>query len=295
VTGVRRIVEHAVEICCEPAVASGRLQVVLALAPGEHRVWADPSRLTQVIWNLLNNAVKFTPAGGTVTVRSWTEPEDLFALEVADTGIGIEPEVLPHVFDAFEQGEALITRRFGGLGLGLAISRAIVEMHGGHLTAESGGRDRGAAFTVRLPLDVPTGAGLEAPAVAERPAETRALAILLVEDHADTAFAMADLLTLQGHRVTVVGGVAEGLAAAEAAFRNGALDLVVSDLGLPDGSGLDLMRELSRRYALPGIALSGYGMEDDMRRSKEAGFRRHLIKPVNPSALEAAIRETASS
>lgn len=132
----------------------------------------------------------------------------------------------------------------------------------------NGGRDRGAAFTVRLPLGVPAGAGAEA---------------------------MADLLRLQGHRVTVAGEVADGLAAAETALEQGDLDLVVSDLGLPDGSGLDLMRELSRRYALPGIALSGYGMEDDMRRSKEAGFRRHLIKPVNPSALEAAVRETASS
>ena len=296
VTDVHRIVGHAVQICCAGERAAGPLHVRLDLAAGEPRVWADASRLTQVFWNLLNNAVKFTPAEGTITVRSEIGPDGVLTVEVADTGMGIEPEVLPHVFDAFEQGEALITRRFGGLGLGLAISRAIVEMHGGRLTAASGGRDCGATFAVRLPVGVPAGgAGPVAPASAEVPAATRPLAILLVEDHEDTAEAMADLLNLQGHRVTVAGGVAQGLAAAEAAFGNGALDLVVSDLGLPDGSGLDLMRELSRRYALPGIALSGYGMEEDMRRSKEAGFRRHLTKPVNPSALEVAIRETATS
>ncbi|HKV13328.1 MAG TPA: ATP-binding protein, partial [Thermoanaerobaculia bacterium] len=294
VTDLHRIVRHAFQICCAGEAVSGRLQVRLDLTDGEPRVWADASRLTQVFWNLLNNAVKFTPPGGTVTVRSETGPDGLLTVEVADTGIGIEPEVLPHVFDAFEQGEALITRRFGGLGLGLAISRAIVEMHGGRLTAASGGRDCGATFAVRLPLGLPAGAGAEAPAAAEVPLKVRSLAILLIEDHGDTAEAMADLLRLQGHRVTVAGDVAQGLAAAEAAMGNGGLDLVVSDLGLPDGSGLDLMRELSRRYALPGIALSGYGMEDDMRRSREAGFNRHLIKPVNPSALEAAVRETAS-
>jgi signal transduction histidine kinase len=295
VTDVRRIVEHAVEICCEQAVAAGRLRVVLDLSPGEHRVWADSSRLTQVLWNLLNNAVKFTPAGGTVTVRSRTEPEGLLALEVQDTGIGIDSELLPEIFDAFQQGGASVNRRFGGLGLGLAISKAIVEMHGGRLTAASDGTSCGSTFTLRLPLGALGGVESPAPDASEPPAETRSLSILLVEDHADTAEAMADLLRLQGHRVTVAGSVAEALAAAEAAFENGALDLVVSDLGLPDGTGLDLMRELSRRYAVTGIALSGYGMEEDMRRSREAGFQKHLTKPISPAALAEAIRETALS
>jgi signal transduction histidine kinase len=297
VTDVRQVLARAVQICCDREVAAGRLSVALALAPGDHRVWADAARLTQVFWNLLNNAVKFTPAGGTITVRSRLDPAaGELALEVADTGMGIEPEVLPRIFDAFQQGEASVHRQFGGLGLGLAISRAIVVMHGGRITAASAGRDRGAAFTVHLPLGLPEGvddaAAPDGPAV-EEGREAEPLRILLVEDHPDTAEAMAELLRLQGHRVLVAATVAGALATAEAAARDSGLDLVVSDLGLPDGNGLDVMRELSARYGLRGIALSGYGMEEDVRRSREAGFGRHLTKPVNPQALQTAIQEVA--
>ena len=297
VTDVRQILARAVQICCDHERAAGRLSVVIALAPGDHRVWADASRLTQVFWNLLNNAVKFTPAGGTITVRSCLDPRaGELTLEVADTGMGIELEMLPRIFDAFQQGEASVPRQFGGLGLGLAISRAIVVMHGGRITAASEGRDRGATFTVHLPLSLPE--GLEDAVVAEEAAveedrEKALLRILLVEDHPDTAEAMAELLRLQGHQVLVAGTVSGALATAEAAARNGGLDLVVSDLGLPDGNGLDVMRALSARYGLRGIALSGYGMEEDIRKSREAGFGRHLTKPVNPQSLKAALLEVA--
>ncbi|HEV2856453.1 MAG TPA: PAS domain S-box protein [Thermoanaerobaculia bacterium] len=301
-TDARQVIEHAVATIGREIEERG-LTLSVELLAEEHRLWADAPRLTQVFWNLLSNAVKFTPPGGKVTVRSWTEmtepgrfgaPE--LAVEVRDTGIGIEPDVLPRIFDAFEQTGRRITRKFGGLGLGLAVSRAIVDLHGGKLTAASEGPGRGAAFTVRLPLGgiqeeleetgvwfprTRSGPGM-APGTAERP-----LSILLVEDHPDTAEAMADLLRLSGHQVTVAGSVASGLAAAEA----GAFDLLLSDLGLPDGSGQDLMRELGRRYQLKGIALSGYGMEDDIRRSHEAGFARHLTKPVNRQALETTIRQ----
>jgi signal transduction histidine kinase/CheY-like chemotaxis protein len=298
VADARRMVEHTLQICCEQATASGRLRVVTDLAAGDHRIWADPSRITQILWNLLNNAAKFTPDGGTITVRSWREEGPTLVLEVGDTGIGIEPGLLPHIFGAFEQVHAR-SRRIGGLGLGLAISRAIAEMHGGSLTGRSEGRDRGATFTLRLPVGTlprveepaPPAAGPQAPEPG--PAARASLAILLVEDHADTAEAMADLLGLLGHRVITAGSVAEGLAAAERAWTNGGLDVVVSDLGLPDGSGVDLMRELSLRYGLPGIALSGYGMEDDIRQSLEAGFSKHLTKPVNPQSLKAALQEVA--
>ncbi|HEV2853634.1 MAG TPA: MASE1 domain-containing protein [Thermoanaerobaculia bacterium] len=293
VTDARKIVEHTIEICCEREVEAGRLRLAEDLAAEDHRIWADPSRLTQVMWNLLSNAVKFTPAGGTVTVRSWNEGDRL-VLQVSDTGVGIDPEVLPHVFDAFEQGKARSPRGMTGLGLGLAISKAIVEMHGGDLTAASEGRGRGATFTVSLPATLPAQTG-EISIMGEGLDETwtrrprvEDLHILLVEDHADTAEAMADLLSLMGHRVVTAGTVAEALAAAG----RERFDLVVSDLGLPDGSGLDVMGELSRRYNLPGIALSGYGMEEDVRRSHEAGFSRHLTKPVGLPALEAAIRKT---
>lgn len=166
-----------------------------------------------MFWNLFSNAVKFTPEEGTITVRSRRESTAAgcaITVEITDTGIGIEPEALETVFDAFQQGETTITRRFGGLGLGLTISQAIVEIHGGSLSAESAGKDQGATFV---------------------------------------------------------------------------------DLGLPDGSGLDLMQEIHRRYGVPGIALSGYGMEDDVRKSLNAGFERHLTKPVNLQALQTAIQE----
>jgi signal transduction histidine kinase/ActR/RegA family two-component response regulator len=296
VTDLRKVVEHTIEISCEREMAAGRLRVVTELAAEDHRLWADPSRLMQVLWNLLSNAVKLTPAGGTITVRSAVEPERL-ELQVADTGIGIEPEVMPYIFEAFEQGRTRGPRRTGGLGLGLAISRAIAELHGGTLSAASDGQGHGATFTLSLPR------GRDLQAIAKTPAEPMVsveiqnpkskiqnLRILLVEDHADTADAMADLLRLLGHEVTVAGDVASALSVGEAAASGGGLDLLISDLGLPDGSGFDVMRALAR-FGLPGIALSGYGMEEDVRRSHEAGFRRHLTKPVGMPQLQAAISE----
>jgi PAS domain S-box-containing protein len=301
-TDPREILEHALATVERPLAAKD-LRLEVALAAEEHRLWADAPRLTQVFWNLLSNAVKFTPRGGRIAVRSIVEPRthDL-VVEVRDTGIGIEPEVLPRIFDAFEQSGRQITRRFGGLGLGLAVSRAIVDLHGGRLTAASEGRGRGAVFTVRLPSGgiqedlEETGAWLSRPRLSRPPAGgDRTLRILLVEDHEDTARAMAELLGLMGHEVTLAGSVNAALSSAEDAVRGDGIDLVVSDLGLPDGSGRDLMRELIRRYGWKGIALSGYGMEDDVRRSHEAGFARHLTKPVDLDALRTAIRQVAGS
>ncbi len=334
------LLAHTVDICRTPETEEKGLLLSTELAAADHRVWADDSRLSQVFWNLLKNAVKFTPAGGTIRVRSWNESgnheggegqgegeaEDWLLVEVSDSGIGIEPELLPRIFDAFEQGQRTITRQFGGLGLGLAISRAIVALHGGTLTAASEGPGHGATFTVRLPLGSPaagmdTAALMEEWAIAEEESaalgaarhgataaaspstrrEARPLHVLLVEDHEDTAEAMADLLRASGHRVTVAGSIGEALAVVETAAaplseegpRNGGpIDLVVSDLGLPDGSGCDLMRVLAGRYGLRGIALSGYGMDEDVRQSREAGFERHLTKPVDIRTLETAIRES---
>ena len=303
IVDTQQILMHAIDICCAQEVASGRLHLEIDLAPGDYLAKADGSRLTQVFWNLLNNAVKFTPTGGTIRVRSHATAGASgrrIEVEISDTGIGIEPEILPRIFDAFEQVDRRITHRFGGLGLGLAVSKAIVEMHGGNLDASSQGHGRGATFTVGFPAgdlridpdDTTVGLG-----VLPEPSESRAdlpLRILLVEDHLDTAEAMADLLRGQGHQVTVAGNVAQGLAAAEALGGAGGIDLLLSDLGLPDGSGHDLMRELGQRYGIRGIALSGYGMEEDIRKSLEAGFEKHLIKPVSLQSLRAALREVAA-
>ena len=295
-TDLRQVLAEAVEICCGQSLAAGRLHVVKDLAALDHAVWADAPRLSQVFWNLLNNAIKFTPEGGTVTVRSWLEAGEV-VVQISDTGVGIPAESLGHIFNAFEQGDLGTTRRFGGLGLGLAISKAIVELHGGRLAAESEGTGQGAAFTVRLPIDwrrheIPEAE--RAPTPERRglpPEEGRPLHILLVEDHADTADALSALLDGLGHRITVASSVGDALAAADqaAGAADGKIDLVISDLGLPDGSGLDLMPKLAGRYRLKGIALSGYGMEEDVRQSQQAGFVRHLIKPVTLDFLRDVI------
>jgi two-component system CheB/CheR fusion protein len=299
-TDLRQVIQHAFETCDERELGTRR--VVQELAAEEHLVWGDPSRLSQVFWNLLSNALKFTPPGGTIALRSYREaPEGAAAkpgasqqlvIEVSDSGVGVDPEALPGIFDAFDQGEAGTGRRFGGLGLGLAISRAIVDLHGGRLTAQSAGRNRGTTFTMRLPLSVAT-SGMErtAEGAVQRPwrdsAAPRALHVLVVEDHADTAEAVATLLQAIGHRVRVARTVAAALAAAESSRP----DLVISDLGLPDGDGDDLMRELASRYpGLRGIALSGYGMEADVARSRDAGFAVHLVKPVTLEDLRAAVQ-----
>jgi two-component system CheB/CheR fusion protein len=303
-----RVLEHALETAA-PELRSRDLRLSTDLDSADRLLWADTPRLTQVFWNLLSNAIKFTPPGGQVTVGSRIESSggggEELVIEVTDTGIGIEPDVLPRIFDAFEQVDRRITRRFGGLGLGLAVSRAIVELHGGRLTAASEGKGRGAVFQVRLPLG-PVQIDLDETAACFtriRPShspepEDRPLRILLVEDHPDTAEAMADLLGLMGHQVTVAGTVASALETAGSVCGTGSpgeigFDLVVSDIGLPDGSGQDLMRQLVSRHGLRGIALSGYGMEEDIRKSREAGFCAHLIKPVTPQVLRDAIRQAA--
>jgi PAS domain S-box-containing protein len=294
---IHPLVEHAIQICCAETVAAGLLTIDVELRAPDPVAWADGSRLTQVFWNLLSNAVKFTPAGGTIRVRTAIEAAGgvpVVAVEIADTGLGIDPAVLPRIFEAFEQGEIAVTRRFGGLGLGLAVSKAILDVHGGSLAAASPGKGRGTTMTARLPLyqalcqgdagevprDAPRAAGGDFQASGERP-----LSILLVEDHADTADAVADLLRDLGHRVEVAGSVAAALAAA-----GPGIDLVISDLGLPDGSGLDLMRALKGSHGLRGIALSGYGTEEDRRQSEAAGFTAHLTKPVSLDTLLAEIR-----
>jgi PAS domain S-box-containing protein len=268
--------------------AGKRLSVRHEFHATNDRLTADPARLQQVFWNLLRNAVKFTPEGGEITLSTRNADQDGHLLvEVRDSGVGIPPDILPRVFDAFEQGDARMTRQFGGLGLGLAIAKAVVEMHGGTITADSDGRDRGAVFTVRLAtvsLDaaaVPR-AGGRAPGGRNGSASPR---VLLVEDHPDTARTLSRLLQTHGYDVRTASSVASALqlAAAEP------FDVVVSDIGLPDATGYELMEQIKARHGISGIALSGYGMEDDMKRSRDAGFVDHVVKPVNVQQLETVI------
>ena len=250
---------------------------------------ADPARLQQVIWNLVKNAAKFTPAGGTIRVATRPAGEGRVEVEVRDSGKGISPEALPHIFDAFEQGEPAVTRQFGGLGLGLSIAKAVVDRHGGTIRAASDGPGKGSTFVVALPLiarpaDRPD--RVDAP-TADGPAGR--LRVLLVEDHVDTGLATSRLLERFGYKVTWADCVAVALRrAASEPF-----DVVVSDLGLPDGDGYELMRQIAERHGTPGIALSGFGMEGDILRGREAGFLEHLVKPVDVATLDQTIRRVA--
>ncbi|MFY9823362.1 MAG: ATP-binding protein [Thermoanaerobaculia bacterium] len=287
VVGVHEVLQHVAEICGEEA-ASKQISIDVGAGADEQHVWADPGRLRQVFWNLVKNAVKFTPAGGRIMVRTSNPEPGKLQVQVIDPGIGIEPEVLPRLFNAFEQGDPTVTRSFGGLGLGLAVSKALVDQHSGVLTGVSPGRGLGATFTVTLA----TVAATPAEEVAVVPdGGSRGLRLLLVEDHAPTLEVMAALLEIAGHEVNT----AIDLRSARELAASRELDLVVSDLGLPDGTGFDLMRELRDQYGLKGIAVSGYGMEEDLRRSREAGFLEHLVKPVDVEKLKAALARASAA
>jgi PAS domain S-box-containing protein len=295
---VRSLLSHAVENYLRDEATRKHLTIKVDIDPNAAtHIVADASRITQVLWNLLQNACKFTPEGGgiAIAVTNGPAPDSAGAqpeliITIKDTGIGIETEILPRIFDAFEQGERSRTRKFGGLGLGLAISRAIVSVHGGSLTATSPGKDQGATFTVRLPTTTaPVSAAASAAPSGPKPSDAPKLftaRILLVEDHADTAEQLARLLRRVGHQVITAGTLAE---AHDRASVN-PFDLLLSDLGLPDGNGHELMRDFAGRYGVPGIALSGYGMEEDVQESLAAGFSRHLTKPVNWAELKGAIQ-----
>ncbi|MEN6451416.1 MAG: PAS domain-containing protein, partial [Thermoguttaceae bacterium] len=279
------VIQRAVEVC-KPDIETRGLHFGVDLGPAApYWVEADEPRLQQVFWNLLKNAIKFTPHGGCVGIRCRPNERHL-VVEVNDSGIGIEPESLARVFNAFEQGERSITQQFGGLGLGLAICKALVELHGGRIEAHSEGRGKGATFRLQLPLITPAGRS-QMPTPATAPQRVvRPLRILLVEDHGVTAQMMRMVMAAEGHTIETAGDVATALELAD----QHAFDLLVSDLGLPDGSGHDLMRHLRERgHPFPGIALSGYGQEEDVRRSYEAGFATHLTKPASREAVVEAI------
>ena len=300
VADCHEVIKYAVQVC-QSDVFGKTIRLTLDLAAEDHHVNADAARLQQVFWNLIKNAVKFSPEGRAIAFRTCNEgdpdqPGGRLVIEVSDTGIGIEPEALPHIFDPFQQGETSITRRFGGLGLGLAICKGVIDAHDGTIDARSEGKGRGTTFRIvlrSLPAPAIEGNGRRhAPDAAEAPttppASTRK--ILVVEDEEVTRRLMARLLRGLGHEVTTAGSIAEGIEATEA----GAFDLIVSDIGLPDGSGLDLMRRVvARRGSVPSIALTGYGMEEDIVRSREAGFTAHMTKPIDFTKLEAMIRQVA--
>lgn len=273
---------------CRSEIDAKHLHVALELGADQPYVWADPARLQQIFWNLLRNAVKFTPDGGQIRVLS-TNIDGRLRMEFSDTGIGIEPAMLPRLFDAFAQAEQSKTRKFGGLGLGLSIARAVVELHHGTLTAFSEGTNKGATFT----LEMATLPDMKAPPAAPSPTLSTPSAsqtILLVEDNADTLRLLARMLRKWGYTVRTADCVRSAMEeAAKQPF-----DLLVSDIGLPDGSGLEIMQETHDHYGVTGIAISGFGTEEDIRQSRAAGFGEHLVKPVSIQDLHQAVERIAS-
>jgi signal transduction histidine kinase/ActR/RegA family two-component response regulator len=270
-----------------------RLRLVIDLDASKQTVDGDPIRLRQLFWNLIGNALKFTPDGGQVAVRSWNSNERI-AVEVENSGVGLTAATIARIFEPFEQsGGPSGENQRQGLGLGLAIARGIAELHDGRITASSAGRDRGARFVVDLPTGGDSADDRENPsraAFAGDGAKVSAVRILLIEDHRDTAAALSILLRARGYAIETVATAKQALEANLAG-----LALVISDIGLPDGDGLSLFRELRQKRRIEAIALSGYGTERDVRASLDAGFAAHLTKPIVIETLVAAIEKVLST
>ena len=278
-----------------------QISLTQRLAEDQSVMKGDAVRLQQIFWNVLKNAIKFNTQGGEIRVEtSIIAKSGKITIKVIDSGIGMTPEEITHIFNAFSQGGHLAgegSHRFGGLGLGLTISRMLAELHSGVIFATSDGRDKGSTFVIELPLVQPNTRNNIS--VASDPlTRNGALAgsrkklgmrILLVEDHEPTRAALTHLLTGRDCKVFAAKSVAE----AQALAKLETFDLVVSDIGLPDGSGYALMSELRETFGLKGIALTGYGMEQDVARGQNAGFVAYLIKPVRVEYLEKALYDAS--
>ncbi|MBV8970158.1 MAG: response regulator [Verrucomicrobia bacterium] len=286
------LLEAALDVCADE-LSDKQLVVQRETIGSQCCLFADAARLQQVFWNLIKNSIKFSPPGETITVRSSIPRPGWWRAEVIDHGVGIESSALDKIFEAFEQ---VARDQTGGLGLGLTISKAIVDLHSGTVSAASEGIGKGAVFTIDLPvydraLDTSSGQICIEPLISDDlPAERSSLGrILIVDDHADTVEAMSSFLLKNGYQVVTASSVSSALRLVE---QSKPIDLMLSDIGLPEGGGLYLLSELRKRgYQFPAVALSGYGMEDDLNRSILAGFKAHLTKPVSPVHLKRTVKE----
>ncbi len=295
------LVSNAVESVL-PAARAKAISIEAQVASEIGMVRVDPDRLRQVLWNLLNNSVKFTPEGGQIRLEAERVGMEL-DLRVSDTGQGIDPTLLPHIFEPFRQAESPITTRsHGGLGLGLAISKQLIEQHGGHIHVTSEGIGRGATFVVRLPLMAirPEAQGLGASSFSEvaaspDPAALAGIQVLLVEDEAATRGALETLLGAAGARLIAV----DSAQAAIDVFRRLRPDVIVGDIGMPGVDGYQMMQQLrgmeqaGGQTPTPAVALTAFASSDDRDRAREAGYNVHLAKPVEPSELVTTLQRLA--
>jgi signal transduction histidine kinase/CheY-like chemotaxis protein len=294
------VIQEAVD-SVKPAAAAKNVRLQVVVDPLTAPVRGDPQRLLQVIWNLLNNAVKFTPKNGRVEVTLQRVNSHL-EVSVSDTGIGIDGEFLPHVFDRFRQADASYTRSYGGLGLGLAIVKNLVELHGGTVKAKSGGLGKGSTFEFALPLAV---LGAEhSPSLPQTPSseesqgqitatpyELSSLTIVLVDDDADSRNLVGKAFGLAGAVVRTAGSSSEALEL----FRESVPHIVVSDIGMPGQSGYDFIKALralpvERGGNVPAIALTAYARVEDRVRALRSGFQALIAKPADISELIATVR-----
>lgn len=270
---------------CGDGIENKKLDLSLSMDAKDVDVHGDPARIKQVLWNLIKNAVKFTPEGGRIRVAT-QNADGVIVCRVSDSGIGIASEHLERIFNAFDQGDSTITRRFGGLGLGLAISRALVEQHGGKLRATSEGLEKGTIFTLELPLYKeqeslsPNNVSANGNHVGRTNGKPKGR-VLLVEDNADTSRVMQVLLERAGMTVVVARSASTAIEIA----KTYPSDILISDISLPDGTGIEVLTKINAIRPIRGIAVSGYGMPEDIKRSLDAGFSAHLVKPIDFSEL----------
>jgi CheY-like chemotaxis protein len=290
-TDLGRIVDAAVDSLRPSADGRG---VQLQATPISCTLTGDPERLHQILWNLLSNAIKFTPRGGRVSV-ALSRGEGTVTLTVSDTGQGIRPDFLPHVFERFRQADATVTRAHGGLGLGLAIVRHLVELHGGTISASSAGEGQGATFTVQLPMAAPLPLERSAhDASAAKRLDLSGLRLLVVDDEPDTREMLASVLEAHGAEVVQLADAIQVLQW----LASGRADLLVSDVAMPLMDGCALIREIRRGSTgqssiLPAVAVSAHARPEDRHRALDAGFQEYLTKPVEPEVLVAAVHALA--
>jgi len=281
------IIQNAVETASS-ATAAKQLNISTQFEAKAYHILADCIRLQQVFWNLINNAVKFTSQGGQIIIRTFNGKSKRFHFEISDTGIGIEPQRLASLFQPFEQADPSVSRQFGGLGLGLAISKRLIDLHNGKIEAESRGRSFGATFKVTLDT-LPQGTAAVSLNHRVGGKTSNPLHILLVEDHQDTRRTLSRLLTHFGHDVVTADNVERAMDI----IGSNNIDVVLCDIGLPDGSGYEVAAQARANGGIKAIALTGFGTEKDVRRSKEAGFDFHLVKPVNFHELQTVLDQVA--
>jgi CheY-like chemotaxis protein len=284
-TNIHTLLRNVIEIL-RSDLNTKSIKVTRKLEARHAHVSGDAARLHQVFWNVLKNAIKFTSERGRIAIHTFNPRPKVLAIEITDSGEGIDSAAIPRIFTAFEQGDRGVLRKFGGLGLGLTISKAIMELHGGTIRVDSEGKGKGSCFTLEFRTDA-----IEKPAdritgtLQERKAIPRTR-MLLVDDHKDTLRVLRRLLESLGYQVATAASVGAALSYAA----TNPIDVLVSDIGLPDASGHELMRQLKQIQGVPGVAVSGFGLEADVQHSHDAGFFAHLTKPINLHLLHETIQ-----